>query len=83
VTSSILAPTATPARILAARSLAPCVSIRGVSVSRAQSFTLSPRPMAAGLTHGSAKSRQAGGSLRTRRLRIGPPALRRVKMSRR
>ena len=83
VTSSTLAPTATPARILAARSLAPCVSIRGVSVWRAQSFTLSPRPMAAGLTHGSAKSRQAGGSLRTRRLRIAPPALRRVKMSRR
>ena len=83
VTSSTLAPTATPARILAARSLAPCVSIRGVSVSRAQSFTLSPRPVAAGLTHGSAKSRQAGGSLRTRRLRIDPSALRRVKMCRR
>ena len=83
VTSSTLAPTATPARILAARSLAPCVSIRGVSVSRAQSFTLYPRAVAAGLTRGSAKSRQAGGPLRTRRLRIDPPALRRVKMSRR
>ena len=64
-----LAPTATPARILAARSLAPCVSIRGVSVSRASKpLPLPSRRWLEDSLDGSAKSRQAGGSLRTRRL---------------
>jgi hypothetical protein len=70
------APTATPARRRAARSRAPCVSIRAVSVSPRRGFSLLP-PVARGQGQSPAKSRGAGGSLRTRRLRTGPPALRR------
>ena len=73
-TSSILAPTATPARIRAARSLAPCASMtRGIGFEGLGLYP--PRASdAAGDATGSAKSRRAGGSLRTRRLRIDPSA---------
>ena len=72
-TSSILAPTPTPARIRAASSLAPLASMTGISVSRARSFTL-PSPHLAGDPASSAKSRLAGELLRNRRLRTGSPA---------
>ena len=73
-TSSILAPIPTPARIRAARSLAPFVSMAGISVSGPGSFTLPRNASSAGYWARPAKSRLAGGLLRTRRLRIGPPA---------
>jgi len=74
LTNSILAPIATPARIRAARSLAPLASMMGLSVSSCASFTLNRRVTSAGDVGAPAKSRLAGGLLRTRRLRIGPPA---------
>jgi len=73
-TSSILAPIATPARIRAARSLAPLASMVEISVSRMRSFTLPRRLSSAGDAVRPAKSRCAGGLLRTRRLRIGSSA---------
>jgi hypothetical protein len=76
-TSSILAPIPTPARIRAARSLAPFASIAGISVSEPGSFTRPTLPRhasSAGYAAHLTKSRFAGGLLRTRRLRIGPSA---------
>ena len=76
-TSSILAPIPTPARIRAARSLAPFASIAGISVSEPGSFTRPTLPRnasRAGYAAHLTKSRFAGGLLRTRRLRIGPSA---------
>jgi len=75
--SSILAPIPTPARIRAARSLAPFASIAGISVSEPGSFTRPTLPRnasRAGYAAHLTKSRFAGGLLRTRRLRIGPSA---------
>jgi hypothetical protein len=73
VTSSILIPMATPARILAARNLAPFASMAAISVSRPTSFTLAP-PSAGGERNLPTKTRRAGELLRNRRLRIGSPA---------
>lgn len=73
-TSSILAPTATPARMRAARSLAPFASMAGISVSRPTTFNLY-RVLGGGDSPDAEKSRCAGGLTRTRRLRIGSPAL--------
>lgn len=73
-TSSILEPTATPARMRAARSLAPLASMTGVSASLSAAFTLLRRVARKGDPVRTPKLRFAGEPLRTRRLRIGSPA---------